>query len=341
MIPAAAVLGALPAPVVLIARNERILSVNPPARRLLGAAVEGRHYITALRQPLLLDAVERTLKTGETEHARYLTKNDAGVEIAYDVSIAGTRDAIVLHFEDVTHLETAGQIRRDFVANVSHELRTPLTALLGFIETMLHGPARDDAAARERFLSIMEAEAGRMNRLVGDLMSLNRVEAEERMRPTAPVEMTGLIRSVIHGLTPLGEEAGVALEARVPDHEVNVPGDVDQLRQVLTNLVENAIKYGRDGERVLVALLGPTFHPRLRAQAVEIAVRDYGPGIDPVHIPRLTERFYRVDAHRSREQGGTGLGLAIVKHIINRHRGRLQIESEPGNGSRFSMILPV
>jgi len=341
MIPAAAVISALPTPVVLIARNERILSVNPPARRLLGAAVEGRHYITALRQPLLLDAVERMLKTRDPQSARYITTDDSGIEISYAVSISSIKDAIVLHFEDVTHLETAGQMRRDFVANVSHELRTPLTALLGFIETMLHGPARTDAAARERFLGIMEAEAGRMNRLVGDLMSLNRVEAEERMRPKSSVNMTDLVKSVIHGLTPLAEEASVQIEARLPDRDVQVPGDEDQLRQVLTNLVENAIKYGREGERVIVALLGPAFHPRLRAEAVEIAVRDYGAGIDPVHIPRLTERFYRVDTHRSREQGGTGLGLAIVKHIINRHRGRLQIESELGNGSRFSVLLPL
>ncbi|MGX9354258.1 ATP-binding protein [Roseobacteraceae bacterium S113] len=341
MIEARDLINALPSPVVLIGRDERIVGVNQAAAAVLGAALEGRHYITALRQPAVLDAVEGTLKTGAARQAQFLTTDDSNSNVTFNVTCKSLPLGVLLHFEDMTDLHSAGQMRRDFVANVSHELRTPLTALLGFIETMLHGPAREDAAARERFLRIMEAEAGRMNRLVGDLMSLNRVEAEERQRPTAEVALQALLSSIVHGLTPLADEAGVALELQFAQSETTVPGDADQLRQVFTNLIENAIKYGADGERIVIAVLEPSFHARLRAQAVEVVVRDHGPGIDMVHIPRLTERFYRVDTHRSREQGGTGLGLAIVKHIINRHRGRLQIESQLGEGSRFSVILPI
>ncbi|WP_425038993.1 ATP-binding protein [Primorskyibacter sp. S187A] len=332
---------ALPTPVIWIGRDDRVAAINPAGAAVFGEGLTGRHYITALRQPSLLSAIERAKSTRTTQTARYLTSDETGHDVTYQASVAVLDEGVLASFEDVTHLDSASQMRRDFVANVSHELRTPLTALLGFIETMLRGPAKDDPVARERFLSIMEAEAGRMNRLVGDLMSLNRVEAEERQRPIDPVALGDLLRSVLHGLTPLAAEAGVVLEAQIPDAALSVPGDADQLRQVATNLVENAIKYGREGERCVVALLGPAFHPRLRCEAMEIVVRDYGPGIDAAHVPRLTERFYRVDTHRSREQGGTGLGLAIVKHIVTRHRGRLQIDSELGQGSRFSVILPV
>ncbi|MCH2164694.1 MAG: ATP-binding protein [Marinovum sp.] len=341
MIAAHDLIDVLPGPVVVIGSDERIAMINPAGRTVLGTALTGRHYISALRQPSLLAAVESVLKTGVMAGARYSTKDDSGNDITYVVSITRIQTALVLHFEDLTDRHSADQMRRDFVANVSHELRTPLTALMGFIETMLRGPAKDDPVAQERFLTIMEAEAGRMNRLVGDLMSLNRVETQERLRPTDPVDLGALLGSVAHGLTQLADEAQVKLEVRVPEAEITVPGDDDQLRQVVTNLIENAIKYGCDGGKVMIALLPPSFDTRLRREVVEIVVRDYGPGIDPVHLPRLTERFYRIDTHRSREQGGTGLGLAIVKHIANRHRGRLHVESELGQGSSFSVILPI
>jgi two-component system phosphate regulon sensor histidine kinase PhoR len=236
-------------------------------------------------------------------------------------------------------MEEAFQMRRDFVANVSHELRTPLTALMGFIETLL-GAARDDAEARERFLAIMAREAGRMNRLVGDLLSLGRVEAEERVRPTSPVDLTGLVRSVIHSLAPLAEAERTEIETVFPATTIVVPGDSDQLAQVVSNLLENAIKYSRPDTTVKVSLAEDSNHPMLRQDAIVFTVEDQGEGIEATHIPRLTERFYRIDTHRSREMGGTGLGLAIVKHIVNRHRGRLRITSEHGKGSRFSVILP-
>jgi two-component system phosphate regulon sensor histidine kinase PhoR len=238
---------------------------------------------------------------------------------------------VLVCFEDVTHLEQAGQMRRDFVANVSHELRTPLTALLGFIET-LRGPALGDVVATDRFLSMMQAEAERMEHLVHDLLSLSRVEAQERVRPTEPVDLNAMIGSVIHGLRPLARQSDVEIAADQPDTALTVPGDAEQLRQVVSNLIENAIKYGGQGKTIHVRLETTESEPLVRGPAAVITVRDEGPGIAPEHIPRLTERFYRVDSHRSRAMGGTGLGLAIVKHIVGRHRGRLRIESTPGRG---------
>ena len=336
-------IAAIPFPTVLVNRDERIGAVNAEGRRLFGEGLMGRHFITGLRQPTLLDAIEACLRDGQTRTAPYLG-SDGRQNTSFRVSVRavtqGAGHGVLVVFEDTTHLEQAGQMRRDFVANVSHELRTPLTALIGFIET-LKGPARNDAKAQERFLGIMEAEAGRMNRLVGDLLSLSRVEAEERVRPTEAVDPVAILRSVAQGLAPLAEGAGVRIALNLAVDGVFVPGDGDQLRQVFTNLVENGIKYGGRGAVVTLSASGPASEPRLRAAALRLCVADTGPGVDPVHVPRLTERFYRVDTHRSRAQGGTGLGLAIVKHIVNRHRGRLQIDSAPGQGTRVTVLLPV
>ena len=210
---------------------------------------------------------------------------------------------------------------------------------MGFIET-LRGPARDDAAARERFLGIMEAEAARMNRLVQDLLSLSRVESEERRRPAEHIDLAMLIRAVSATLQPQAEAAGVVIRVEGAGAPVHVHGDADQLTQVFHNLVENAVKYGGSGGEVTLRLAHIAHDPVLRGPATAVEVADRGEGIEPMHLPRLTERFYRVDSHRSRQKGGTGLGLAIVKHIISRHRGRLKIESEKGQGSRFTVILP-
>ncbi len=336
-------LDALPFAVVLIGPDERVRHANPPARALLGEGMEGRHYIAVLRHPVLLDCIEAALSRGEVARGEYPASGTAPRE-TYRVQAAPVAGegghAVVLSFEDVTHLHEADQIRRDFVANVSHELRTPLTALMGYVET-LRGAARDDARAREVFLQRMQAETGRMNRLVGDLLSLSRVESDERVRPTAPVDLSALLHAAAQSLAPLAGSLQVKLVLEGVESPHEVPGDGDQLVQVFSNLIENAIKYGARPGTVTVRLSGPAHEPALRGPAVRIDVHDEGEGIDPIHIPRLTERFYRVDSHRSREMGGTGLGLAIVKHIVNRHRGRLRISSTPGQGSCFSVILPA
>ncbi|UYV39190.1 ATP-binding protein [Rhodobacteraceae bacterium D3-12] len=337
-------LDALVLPSILVARDERIVAVNEPGRALLGEAIIGRHHMTALRQPELLEAIQSCADTAKTCNARYLVRAEGGRDAIYLANCAwldlSDLQGVLVSFEDRSHLEHADQMRRDFVANVSHELRTPLTSLLGFIET-LRGPARDDASVRMRFLDIMQSEAARMERLVSDLLSLSRVESEQRVRPTEDVDLAALSRSVLHSLAPVAKEGGVQFVADVPDGEVILPGDEDQLRQVLSNLLENAVKYGGAGGNVTLSLRTVDYDPSLRAPAVLLEVADEGAGMDPIHIPRLTERFYRVDSHRSREVGGTGLGLAIVKHIVTRHRGRLRIDSALGEGSRFSVLLPL
>ncbi|WP_417208794.1 sensor histidine kinase [Antarctobacter sp.] len=334
---------AVPLPALVIRSDERIEAANPLAQTLLGSGIVGRHFITALRQPQLLDAIENSLRDRAPRAADYMG-NDGRQDTTFRVAVRPVDlpigAAVLVSFEDVTHAEQLIQMRRDFVANVSHELKTPLTALIGFIET-LKGPARNDPAAQARFLNIMEAEAHRMNRLVSDLLSLSRVEADERVRPTERLNLGDLILATISGLSPLAQEADVTLRHDLPNTRVVIPGDQDQLHQVLTNLVENAIKYCGAGTSVTVRLGPPDYAPGLREQAVTLVIQDTGPGIDPIHLPRLTERFYRIDNHRSRELGGTGLGLAIVKHIVNRHRGRLKIQSKPGQGTRFTITLPV
>ncbi|MEP5004165.1 MAG: ATP-binding protein, partial [Paracoccaceae bacterium] len=249
-------------------------------------------------------------------------------------------EAVLLCFSDISLLQQAGQMRRDFVANVSHELRTPLTALIGFIET-LRGPARNDPKATDKFLNIMQGEGERMNRLVGDLLSLSRVEGDERVRPTTQIELIEHLDSIMRTMGPLAQDAQVALELDCDVAKVEMTADADQLTQVFTNLIENAIKYGGSGKRVVLRVRASERDAVLRTKGVCVQVIDYGPGIDPVHLPRLTERFYRADDHRSRALGGTGLGLAIVKHIINRHRGRLRVESELGQGATFTVLMPI
>ncbi|WP_426032066.1 sensor histidine kinase [Cypionkella sp. TWP1-2-1b2] len=331
-----ALLGGLPLPVILIAMDERIVQANGPAVALFGAAILDRHHALSFRQPEFLRAITQAMQHAETGRIRLILAG-AAQDTIYEVSVSPVPQGVICAFEDRSAWEQMDLMRRDFVANVSHELRTPLTALLGFIET-LRGPARNDAPARERFLTIMASEAERMNRLVRDLLHLSRVEAEERVLPGDEVDIAGLLRTSLASLRPVAEAARVTIKVEGYDQPLIIRADADQMTQVLTNLVENAVKYGSPaGAEVRVAL---TIEKGPRGQQLRISVSDQGEGIDPFHIPRLTERFYRVDGHRSREKGGTGLGLAIVKHIVNRHRGRLIIESAKGKGSRFSVLLP-
>ena len=339
----AQIIAALPIPAVLIGPSEKIEGLNQPAAALFGLDGTGRHYITVFRQPAVLDIVEQTLKDGVWRKSRYLGSEgtrDTTWLVSVNAVQTDTGQMTLVTFEDMTALEEAGQMRRDFVANVSHELRTPLTALLGFVET-LKGAARDDPVARDRFLTIMEREASRMARLVDDLLSLSRVEADERVRPMAPVDLVAMVEAVVQAFSPLAAQSGIRLNAALPSGPVTVPGDAGQLRQVMNNLIENAVKYGGRNTDVDITLTTAQSEPSLRTEGVRLTVTDHGEGIAAHHIPRLTERFYRVDSHRSREVGGTGLGLAIVKHIVNRHRGRLRIDSTVGQGTRFSVILPV
>jgi two-component system, OmpR family, phosphate regulon sensor histidine kinase PhoR len=336
-------LAAVPLPMVLIGADARIAALNDAASGLLDAPPPGRHHTTAMRQPALVAAIESALSRGQTSTVAPVAFGGAHESLwritVTPLTLPEGRGAVCA-FEDVTEQEQIGQVRRDFVANVSHELRTPLTALIGFIET-LRGPARNDESARLRFLDIMEREAARMNRLVRDLLSLSRVEGQERQRPTERVELRASLNLALAALRQQLDEARITVEFTGAEAPLTVPADPDQLTQVWQNLIENAVKYGGPGKTVTIRLTAVDHDATLRGPAARVDVADQGDGIDPVHLPRLTERFYRVDAHRSRAQGGTGLGLAIVKHIVNRHRGRLRIDSALGQGSRFSVILPL
>lgn len=327
-------LSGLPLPAMLVRQDDRVLAVNAPGRALLGEGIAGRHPAMAVRAPAVLEAIGAVAREGGVQEARMVLRRE-GQEAVFQVTVSDQGDVVLCIFRDVTEAERAGEMRRDFVANVSHELRTPLTAQMGFIETLKHA-AKDDPKAREAFLEIMATEAGRMNRLVRDLLQLSRVEAEERVRPRDPVDLRALLEGVISSLAGVAAKTGDRMD--LSGDPVVVPGDADQLTQVFTNLIENALKYGGAGQVVRVTL---SPEETVRGPAVRVEVADEGEGIDPVHLPRLTERFYRVDSHRSREMGGTGLGLAIVKHIVSRHRGWLRVESVVGEGSRFSVVLPL
>lgn len=322
---------------IIVASDSKVAYVNDAATALFGGTLLGRHYALSLRQPDVLDSVANALKNGTPSILRQ-TLRQGDQEGSYAITISPLPVGALCLFEDTTPQEQTDQMRRDFVANVSHELRTPLTALQGFIET-LRGPARDDAAARMRFLTIMADEAERMNRLVSDLLQLSRVEAQERLRPTSGIDLSAAIGRAVDGLRPLAEQAQVALVTEGFETPKLLQADGDQIMQVVVNLVENAIKYGSVAGGTVQVTLTETV--TLRGPAYCFWVQDHGAGIAPEHIPRLTERFYRVDSHRSRAKGGTGLGLAIVKHIVSRHRGKMTIDSSPGQGSRFSVFLPI
>ncbi len=333
----------LPDPVVALDRDGRVIALNDRARALAPALRQGEPVAFALRMPELIEAIGRASTDGEEQRVVYSER--VPLDRWYETVVtpvkrqagASSPDLVLMTFHDLTPLRRVEEMRADFVANASHELRTPLAALLGFIET-LQGSAREDAKARERFLSIMQEQARRMARLIDDLLSLSRIELNAHRRPDTPVDLVPIIRQVSDGLESLARDRGVAVNIENAG-ALTVLGDHDELVRVFENLVENALKYGAAGRRVDIKL-GPGSSAEGEPEA-RVSVRDYGPGIAPEHLPRLTERFYRVDVTESRAQGGTGLGLALVKHILNRHRGRLSIDSAPGAGATFIVHLPT
>ena len=341
--PLKAVVSGLPDPVIALDSEGRVLALNEPARSLAPALRQGEPVSLALRMPELIETIARAYARGEEQRVEYSER--VPLDRRFETIVmpvkrepgAGKPDLVLLTFRDLTPLRRVEEMRADFVANASHELRTPLAALSGFIET-LQGSARDDAKARERFLAIMQDQARRMARLIDDLLSLSRIELNAHRRPDTPVDLAPIIRQVADSLQTLARDRGVTVNIDNAN-PITVLGDHDELVRILENLVENALKYGAAGRRVDIKLRhGSSAEGEPEAQ---ISVRDYGPGIAPEHLPRLTERFYRVDVAESRAQGGTGLGLALVKHILNRHRGRLTIESAPGAGAVFTVHLPT
>jgi two-component system phosphate regulon sensor histidine kinase PhoR len=344
--PLQSIMDALPDAVVAIDRASVVVAVNVAARKIAPALRHGEPISLGLRMPALIGAVRRAIATGEAERAEFSERSAA--ERWYEVHVIPTRLAsspagspthFLLTFHDLTQHRRIEQMRADFVANASHELRTPLAALSGFIDT-LRGPAANDAAARERFLPIMHMQTERMARLIDDLLSLSRIELREHIAPDTPVEIEAVVREVIDSLQPLAQERAVEISLVPAPEPLRVRGDRDELIRVFENLVENAVKYGASGKRVDIVLAFASGQGTNGGEA-KVSVRDYGPGIAPEHLPRLTERFYRVDVEQSRAAGGTGLGLALVKHSLNRHGGRLSIDSRLGEGSTFTVALPL
>lgn len=328
-------LGILDTPIIVLDGRAIVLFQNAAAEQTFGSLPVGEHMSGKLRSPALLDLVSNVVETGISQQMEFSEKlpmeRDYVVRVAPSVTGDDKKHTFyILSFREITDLRRIDRMRSDFVANASHELRTPLASLRGFIETLL-GPAKDDATARERFLTIMLEQANRMSRLVDDLLSLSRLELRANIAPNQKVDLKAVLQHVNDTLLPLANQLDVELNLHMPEKPVMVVGDRDELVQVFQNLVENACKYGQEGKEVDVWLRYGSDGP------IEVSVIDKGHGIPAEHIPRLTERFYRASITDSRSKKGTGLGLAIVKHILTRHKARLIIRSQMGEGTDFTV----
>jgi len=354
---------ALPEPLFILDTDGIVEHANPAAELLVGGKdIEGRHFAAVLRSPDVFEAAESVLKTKEAQTVDFMTTGS--VERSCRAFVAplgaeGARSRSLVFIRDLTSERRLDEMRADFIASASHELRTPLASLLGFIETM-KGHAKDDPEAQERFLQIMQSQAERMQRLVADLMSLSRIELNEHVPPRDTIDVADIAGDVLESLAPLFEQAGAIVDF-INDAEGNatIRGDRDQVFQAVQNLLDNAVKYGGDPALIKVRVgrgAAPSLveegDPGQRAgdspaqtvgrlgasidDLVYVQVRDFGPGIERAALPRLTERFYRINVERSRKSGGTGLGLAIVKHVMNRHQGGFQIESKLAGGTAFN-----
>jgi two-component system phosphate regulon sensor histidine kinase PhoR len=330
---------ALPDPCLMLDRRSVLVHRNKAAAQHFPGLVPGSPISLSLRSPAVLTAIETVRADGQpaTVELHQTVPTETWYRVTVTPMVAGDGNGLlIVTLQSLTAEKRLDTLRTDFVANASHELRTPLTSLLGFIDTLM-GPASKDPAAREKFLGIMRTQAVRMSKLIEDLLSLSRIEMRQHMRPTGNVDLVSLLREIQEGLAAAAREADLSIELDLPGEPVMVTGDRDELYEVFENLIDNALKYGADGRKVDVTLARVTNRPGFE---VLVSVVDYGAGVEAEHVPRLTERFYRVDAESSRKKKGTGLGLAIVKHIVTRHRGQLTIRSQPGQGTRVEVLLP-
>ncbi len=334
----------LPDPVLVLNQQRQVVQTNPAGEALLGQKKSGAEILTAmnlssiLRHPDVVAAIEACFldpaMTAATQTAEiFLAPQDRYFLVRVQNLPPSTRHGprVLMTLHETSALKRSDNLRRDFIANASHELRTPLTAVEGFIET-LRGPARDDPAAREKFLSIMAEQAARMSRLIRDLLSLSRIEMEEHDLPHDRIDLGPLLNRMIDGLAQSSTMKAPTIDLIFPPDLPPVRGDADQLAQLFLNLIDNARRYAADSPLTISAAADPSL--------VSVRIADQGPGIAPEHLPRLTERFYRVPASSRSGDGGTGLGLAIVKHIVGRHRGRLVINSTLGKGTEVVVSLP-
>ena len=327
---------AFPDPVMVLDRHGIVVIANEPARGMLDVDPMDQHLSASIRAPAVLEAVAAALAGHAPSRVEYEVRvplpRHFDIYVSPVAALTSTEPAVLVVLKDLTREQQIERMRADFVANASHELRTPLAALSGFIETLM-GAAKNDVAARDKFLGLMRSQAERMKRLIDDLLSLSRIEMNVHLHPSGTVDLVQVAGHVADLMFGMAKAEECELKLHLPT-SLMVTGDRDELVQVVQNLVENALKYASIGKVIDIA-------GRRNEGHVELSVRDWGPGIAAEHMPRLTERFYRVSVQESRSRGGTGLGLAIVKHILIRHRGRLQIDSGPGQGSTFTIRLPA
>nr|WP_157188133.1 ATP-binding protein [Nitratireductor pacificus] len=335
-LPAVFLAAAVPDPLYIFGPDAEILHANEAADRAFGPVARGASLRLKFRAPEMHELVGKAVAGNEASVAINYSER-VPVERAYRVvasRIGNETGLFVLLFKDQSEARRIDRMRADFIANASHELRTPLASIAGFIET-LRGPARDDPVARENFLQIMHNQTQRMARLIDDLLSLSRLEMKPYLKPGGQIDVVRLVEGVIEATRHLAGEYGVVIESTLPDAPIPIAGNPDELTQVFENLLENACKYGGAGGRIQVSA-----EQKNPLEEVRVTVRDFGPGIAEEHIPRITERFYRVDVETSRAQKGTGLGLSIVKHILTRHDARLSVRSKPGEGAAFTVHFP-
>ncbi len=331
---------ALGHPAYILDRTGNLRYANSPAASDFGPASTGDPIIYKFRRPEIARVLTSAIDSGQPAEFEY--HDPSPPERWYWMAITPIPSAgpgndpnfFLLSFINLTEAKRSDQMRSDFIANASHELRTPLASLRGFVET-LQGPAAGDPEVTKEFLTVMLGQAERMSRLIDDLLSLSKIEMKAHLRASDEVDLANVLHHVVDSLKPLAENLEVELKFDLPNSSLIVEGDRDELVQVFENLLENALKYGQSGGKVDIA--GRLKSADSENDAVEIAIRDYGPGIPEEHLPRLTERFYRVDVESSREKQGTGLGLAIVKHILTRHATRLNVNSTLGEGASFSI----
>jgi len=342
-------------PFMLLDTRKRILMANKSAKAMFGSDIMRKDLSLYIRNQYVVNAINQVIQNGGSETVEFKSSDQIpkhyllrihALDTLLPINNDDRKKYIFLSIYNITALKQAEQMRVDFVANASHELRTPLAALLGFVET-LQGPAKDDPAAQQRFLKIMNDEANRMTRLVEDLLSLSRIEREAHIPPEGEVDINQLLHNVCETLSLKIESKNMTTTITDDDHVGSVVADYDQLTQVFQNLIDNAVKYGHNNTNIDIRL---SYHKFLKPNAdrlnnvqrnhIHISITNKGQGIPPEHIPRLTERFYRVDPARSRSLGSTGLGLAIVKHIVNRHKGSLFFESNVGQDTTVNVILP-
>ena len=316
----------------IIVRGASVVMSNRAARNLLGVAIEGVDVRQVLPHPAVIQRLVRGGVTGpeEVEAAGF---GGSRRHWLVRISPLGEGDLLV-RLIDRSEARAAEQMRVDFVANASHELRTPLSTLIGYTETLRERTAELDGETHDRFLTIVHEEARRMQRVVEDLISLSRIEAEKFTTPTEAVDLEQLIEVSVESAKRMADDRRSTLVCNIEQNLPSIAADSSQILQVLDNLITNALRYGEPGTPVTVSAA-------LEDEMVHLTVADQGEGIAPEHVKRLTERFYRVDTSRSRSLGGTGLGLSIVKHIVERHRGRLTIESKLGKGTTVHVLLPV